>query len=86
MIELTSEQHQALAANGAEPVRAVDPATRTEYVLVPAEVYDRIKSLLSDDPDWQADAYAAAIKVFARDGWDDPRMDVYDALDPRKSP
>jgi hypothetical protein len=86
MIELTAEQHRAIASNGKDPVRAVDPATKAEYVLVPALVYDRIKSLLSEDADWQEDAYAATMEVFARDGWDDPRMDVYDALDPRKTP
>jgi hypothetical protein len=80
MIELTAAQHQAMAANGKEPTRAIDPATNTEYVLVRAEVYDRIKSILLDDADWQAGAYAAAMKGFARDGWDDPRMAVYDAL------
>jgi len=31
-------------------------------------------------PGWK-DAFAAAMEVFARDGWDVPRS-VYDALDP----
>ena len=66
-----------------EPARAVDPTTRTEYVLVRAEVYDRIKRLLGDET-WAGDAYAAALEVFAREGWDDPRMDAYDSLDPRR--
>ena len=78
MIELTAEQHQAIAANGKDPVRAIDPATKAEYVLVPTKAYDRVKTLLSDDADWNDGAYAAAMEVFARDGWDDPRMDVYD--------
>jgi hypothetical protein len=86
MIELTAEQHDAIATNGKDAVRAIDPTTKAEYVLVPAKVYDRIKSLLSDDADWQEGAYASAMEIFARDGWDDPRMDVYDSLDPRKTP
>jgi hypothetical protein len=85
MLELTAEQHQAIAANGAQPVRAIDPATQTEYVLLRAEIYDRIKNLVSADADWLEGAYLASMEVFAKDGWDDPRMDVYDALDPRKS-
>jgi hypothetical protein len=85
MIELTSEQHQSLASNGKGPVRVVDPATKAEYVLLRTEVYDRIKSILPDDPDWQETTYTSAMEVFAREGWDDPRMDVYDALDPRKN-
>ena len=86
MIELTAEQHQSLATNGAEPIRAHDPISDAEYVLVRAEHYERIKRLLVDDKDWGPDAYATAMEVFARDGWDDPRMDVYADLDPRKNP
>lgn len=82
MIRLTPEQHQALSAAGPGAVRAVDPATNAEYVLVPADLYDRLRAL--GDEDWVADASAAAMEVFARDGWDDPRMDVYDTLDPRE--
>jgi hypothetical protein len=86
MLELTAEQHQALVANGKEPVRAIDPATKAEYVLIRAEVYDRIQSLVGNDPSWVESAYLASLETFARDGWDDPRMGVYDALDPRKTP
>jgi hypothetical protein len=86
MIELTAEQHQALVANGTEPARAIDPATKAEYVLIRADLYDRIKNLLSDESGWLEGAFLASMEVFARDGWDDPRMDVYDAMDPRKNP
>ena len=86
MVQLTSEQHQAVVANAPEPARALDPATNTEYVLLRAEVYDRIKALMADDRAAVEAAYLASLAVFARSGWDDPRMDVYDALDPRKMP
>ena len=86
MIELTADQHDALANNGAEPARAIDPVTKDEYVLLKADAYERIKRLLSDDANWVESAFEAALPVFARDGWDDPRMDVYDSLDPRKQP
>jgi hypothetical protein len=78
MIELTQEQRQELETG--EPV----VSTNTTYVLVRKDVYERIKSLLGDE-DWTRDAYQAAMEVFARDGWDDPRMDVYDELDPRRA-
>jgi hypothetical protein len=29
-------------------------------------------------------AYPFAMKVFGQDGWDDPQMDEYNALDPRR--
>jgi hypothetical protein len=78
MIELTPEQRHEL-----ETGELVVP-TNTTYVLVHKNVYERIKSLLSDE-EWTRDAYQAAMDVFARDGWDDPRMDVYDELDPRRA-
>jgi len=77
MIELTAAQHQVLEQNGTEPVRVVDPANRAEYVLVRAELYGRLKAILDDDG-WVEGAYTLAMEVFAKDGWDDPRMDVYD--------
>jgi len=84
MIQLTPEQHEALSTKGPAPVRAIDPTTKAEYVLVRAEVYDRISAMFSEEDGWIRDAPGAAMEVFARDGWDDPRMDVYDSLDPRK--
>jgi hypothetical protein len=78
MIELTQEQRQGLETG------EVVVSTNTTYVLVRKDVYERIKSLLNDE-DWARDAYQVAMEVFARDGWDDPRMDVYDELDPRRA-
>jgi len=77
MIELTPEQHQALLETGNDVIRAIDPATNTSYVLVRAEVYDRLHALACDDQ-WVTGASEAAMEVFAREGWDDPRMDVYE--------
>jgi hypothetical protein len=52
MIELTEQQRQEL--NALEPV-AIDPQTRTEYVLVRREVYQRMRAELDDDePDMRA--------------------------------
>jgi hypothetical protein len=86
VIELTLEQHEALVANNGGSVRARDPVTRDEFVIVRAEIYDRIKLLIADNQSWAESAYSAATEVFARDGWDDPRMDVYDALGPQENP
>lgn len=80
MIELTEQQRQEL--KNPEP-RVRDPGTGETYVLVKVEVYERLKGVLADD-DWLEDAYRAAMEVFAREGWDDPRMDVSDQLDPRR--
>jgi hypothetical protein len=81
MIQLTETQHNEIGVNNGEPVRALDPATNEQYVLVPAEMYDRLKSLLAGDLGWTVAGYDAVIEAFAKSGWDDPRMDVYDSLD-----
>jgi hypothetical protein len=79
MIELTEQQRRELT--GAEPIRVRNPDTDETYVLVKTEIYERMKALLSED--WAEGAYLSAMDVF-REGWDDPRMDVYDELDPRR--
>lgn len=86
MIQLTPQQHAAVEESPGEPIRAIDPATNAEYVLVRADVYDRLRVIFTDDQTWGQDTYAAAMEVFARDGWDDHRMDVYDSLPPKEEP
>jgi hypothetical protein len=62
MIELTDKQQQELKDNG-EPVRVVDPATRTEYVLVRADVYARLQQLLEQAEDeTEQEAWADAVE------------------------
>ncbi len=50
MIELTEEQRQELKGNG-EHTRLLDPATRTEYVLVRADLYEQLRPLLEQAED-----------------------------------
>ncbi len=73
MATLTPEQRQEIQKAGEEPVRLADPETQTEYVILKADVYDRIRALA----DLTRAAYPLAMKVFGRDGWDDPQMDEY---------
>ena len=74
MIELTPEQHNILAKNGTEPVRLLDRATNIEYVLVRAEVYERLKQLLADD---LPDTAALMNEVMAEDDAKDPYLESY---------
>jgi len=74
MIELTSEQHEALTQNGQTPLRVLDRATNIEYVLVRAEVYDRLKTILSKDP---PDTAALMNEVMAEDDAKDAYLDSY---------
>ena len=76
MIELTEQQQSALESQRGEPARVFNPRTRETFVLVPADAYERLKSLLGEDFD-PSEAYPAIDRAFA-EGWDDPKMDDYD--------
>ena len=80
MNTITPEIRQAIQFKG--HARVEDPETLEIYVVLKADDYDRIRALI--DPDVR-DAYPLAMKVFGADGWDDPIMDEYNALDPRRS-
>jgi hypothetical protein len=43
MIDLSEEQRQALQTTADAPVRLTDSRTRREYVLVRADVYERLR-------------------------------------------
>src|SRR5260370_41232645 len=43
---LTDDQRKELI--GAPPIRAIDPETKQEYVLVPAELYERVRPLVAE--------------------------------------
>jgi hypothetical protein len=67
-IELTEDQGRALAATAETPPTVVDPATRTTYVLLRADEFDRVKSLLSDD---DTDALYSTLAELEPDDWED---------------
>ena len=75
MIELTEQQAQALGKT--EPVRVLDPTTRTEYVLVRADVYQRLQPLLEDTVAATADLVD---RVMAEDDARDPYLEEYQRL------
>lgn len=86
MIELTLEQRQAVAKQSEMPPRAIDPDTHTTYVLIREDVYARLKTILSDEDANQflRDMSPHVMEIFGREGWDDPAMDIYNDLDPRR--
>jgi hypothetical protein len=82
MIVLTQEQRQELRRANGKQVRVSDPEAQEEYVLVPAKVYERVKSLLYDDSDWTPEQQLRLLAESGmRAGWDDPEMEVYDNYD-----
>jgi hypothetical protein len=81
-IELTETQRQAIANAGKKLPRVVDTGTNTTYVLVRADVFERLQGTLDDEFD-PRQAYPAIDRAFA-EGWDDPKMDEYDRYEELK--
>jgi hypothetical protein len=82
-LRLTAEQRAALdELSGAEAIPVFDPSDNRAYFLVPAGVYERLRK--GDNADVEA-FYSLMNEVAAREGWDDPEMEAYDKLDPRRS-
>lgn len=55
MIELTEQQLQAVAAASETPPVVLDPTTKTPYVLLRKDVYERLSSAEYDDSPWTDD-------------------------------
>ena len=76
--------HPRTAARDPEGRRGAGSARRSrdtnQYVILKADVYDRIRALADET----RAAYPLAMKIFGQDGWDDPQMDEYNLLDPRR--
>lgn len=85
-IQLTEEQWSTVTQGSETPVRVSAPAQSAMFVLVRAEIYERFKSLFEEDPVTQQERLFQLQQFGKRAGWDDPEMDVYDDLDPRRKP
>ncbi len=81
-IQLTEEQW-ANVQEGEVPVRVMVPEQSRAFVLVQADVYERLKSLFEADPVTEHERRFQLQAFGKRAGWDDPEMDIYDDLDPR---
>jgi hypothetical protein len=83
MTTITPELRRAIEEGGGQPTHLVDPETNATYVLIRAEQFERLRSLLSEEVGI-GDLYPAVDRVFRAEGWDDPTMDVYDDYDTNK--
>ena len=82
MIDLNEQLRKELQQTNGKEVRVWDPDTRKEYVILSAEVYERLKNLLYEDSDWTPEEQLRLLAESGkRAGWDDPKMDVYDNYD-----
>ena len=75
-MDLTEAQLHAVKLG--QPVRIVAPEVGGECVIVRADVFDRLRSVLYDDaPLSQGEKSRLLVEAGLRAGWDDPEMDVY---------
>jgi hypothetical protein len=85
MITMPKELQEAIRTSQGQPVRLADPDTNEEYIVLRVEVYDQIQARIYDDTSLtNEEKQALLIKAGLRAGWDDPEMDVYNDLDPRR--
>jgi len=81
-MELTQEQLRKVREANGDAIVLTDPETQQEYVLIRAEVYERLKRLVYDDtPQTDEEKRQQLAESGKRAGWDDPEMDVYDNYD-----
>lgn len=80
--KLTDEMREALRADPRQPVQVEDEQTHAQYVLLPLEVYKRVRSIVADEL-VISHTYAAQDESLAK-VWDDPELDVYDNYDAHK--
>ena len=85
MITLTKELQQAVQEADEQPIRLVDPRTNLEYVVLPAEIFDQVQHVFSEaNPLTIEEQRALLVQIGLSVGWDNPEMDVYNKLDPRR--
>ena len=73
---LTPEQSAALARHPGQPLRVTDPVTNTEYVLMPADAFDRLAAAYDDGPWTDEERLLLAARAGSAIGWDE--MGEYD--------
>ena len=68
--ELSRELRQSLTATPDGPLEVVDPVTKKSYVLVSADVYQRVQALLGDEGD-AAGEMSGLLANLAPEDWED---------------
>lgn len=86
MIALSEELQRALDAQPNEPVSLVDRRTDTPYILIRADLYERMRVALAADASDVRGAYPLMDAVAQREGWDDPEMASYDVYARKPQP
>jgi hypothetical protein len=78
MTAMTPELRRAIEEAGESPPRVVDPVTNTDYVLLRADVYERLRALIEPDDGLGPREISSLMWEAMKGDWDDPKMDDYD--------
>ncbi len=73
MFELTPDQRQELRG----PARAIDPETKEEYVLLRANVYERMKAIVEEEGLDMRQVAVLVEQTMREDDADDPSLESY---------
>jgi hypothetical protein len=85
VITLPKVIQEAVRTSEDQPIRLIDPETNSEYVLLPASLYDQIRDLFYEHSTLtRGEKRELILQAGLRAGWDDPEIDVYNDLDPRR--
>ena len=74
---LTEAQRQIVQSGGGFPVEMIDEQTQQFYYLITSSHFERLQSLLADEPHDPRDLYPLIARTAAEAGWNDPLMDEY---------
>lgn len=80
-VPLTEPLQHALDQRPGEPLRLVDPRTQTAYVLLRADLYERVRTLIEQEDLTPEEKLSLLAESGCRAGWDAPEMDDYDNYD-----
>ena len=85
--KLTDEMREAIKHHQGTPVYLVDADTNAEYVLLPADVYQKVRTLFEDDDVDIRETYAAQFGALdSPECWNAPGMELYEDYDAHKPP
>jgi hypothetical protein len=78
-VTLTPDLARAIAGAKGQTVRLKDPTTNEDYVLVRAELYDRIAHLFADDEEGLSMAQVGVLiqEAMREDDANDPLLETY---------
>ena len=84
--KLTDEMRTDLSRQADSPVTVEDDQTNIQYVLLPLDIYERVRAVFDDSDIDIVETYPAQSRVVGAAGWDDADMHVYDQYGLHRKP